>query len=131
MNISGKIRISAKWVGNAYSKTEFDLTVVNTAKGGQLAKGMLQWCDVVRGKNGAKDIFNTTTKRFTCFDSETNQFLEENVGKSIEIEGKFQGGSYTDKEGLKKKTEEFIINKAWLPEVVLAKASQNDDNYFF
>ena len=125
MQINGKCKIANKWVNNEIDKNQFDFE-----NKGMMAIGTLQWSDVKKGKNGAKDEFTTTTKRFITFDSGTIDLIQSSLGQNIMIEGKLQGSSYTDKEGKKKKNEQVIIDKVSLAEGSISKHSADKGNGF-
>lgn len=109
MNINGKVRISNKWVDGQIDKTKFDFD-----NRGNIAFGSLNWTDVKKGKNGAKDEFTTTTKRFATFNGDVINLLKNSLGEFLEIKGKLVGNSYIDKEGKKKNQEQIIIDEAEL-----------------
>jgi single-stranded DNA-binding protein len=123
MQIYGKCKIANKWVNNEIDKNQFDFE-----NKGMMAIGTLQWSDVKKGKNGAKDEFTTTTKRFITFDSGNIDLIQSSLGQNIMIEGKLQGSSYTDKEGKKKKNEQVIIDKVSLAEGSISKHSVDKGN---
>lgn len=125
MQINGKCKIANKWINNEIDKNQFDFE-----NKGMMAIGTLQWSDVKKGKNGAKDEFTTTTKRFITFDSGTIDLIQSSLGQNIMIEGKLQGSSYTDKEGKKKKNEQVIIDKVSLAEGSISKHSADKGNDF-
>jgi len=111
MEIKGKAKVANKWINNEISKTEFDFE-----NRGNVAFGSLQWSDVKKGKNGAKDEFTTVKKRFATFDASVMDVLYNSFGKQVLIEGKLVGSSYIDKEGKKKVQEQIIVDKASLVE---------------
>ena len=111
MEIKGKAKIANKWINDQISKIEFDFE-----NRGNVAFGSLQWSDVKKGKNGAKDEFTTVKKRFATFNSDVMNVLNESFGKQVLIEGKLVGSSYIDKEGKKKVQEQIIVDKASLVE---------------
>jgi len=118
MQVKGKVKINNKWIDNQIDKSQFDFE-----SRGNIAFGSIQWTDVKKGKNGAKDEFTTTTKRFATFDANVISFLENALGQQIEIEGKLVGSSYVDKEGKKKIQERIVIDKASLAEKKIDKHS--------
>lgn len=125
MQIKGKVKISNKWINGQIDKSQFDFE-----SRGNIAFGALSWTDVKKGKNGAKDEFTTTTKRFAAFEPNLIEFLQNSLEQYLEIEGKLVGSSYVDKEGKKRNKEQIIIEQATLAEKAVSKHSQDKGNAY-
>ena len=126
MQINGKCKIANKWINNEIDKNQFDFE-----NKGMMAIGTLQWSDVKKGKNGAKDEFTTTTKRFITFDSGTIDLIQSSLGQNIMIEeGSDEDDAEDAKEGKKKKNEQVIIDKVSLAEGSISKHSADKGNDF-
>jgi hypothetical protein len=123
MNINGKVKISNKWVDKQIDKSQFDFD-----NRGNIAFGSLNWTDVKKGKNGAKDEFTTTTKRFATFNSDVMNLIQSSLGEFLEIKGKLVGNSYIDKEGKKKNQEQIIIDEAELFVKEISQHSKDKGN---
>ena len=119
MQINGQIKICNKWVNGEIDKTQFDFE-----DRGSVSFGSLQWTNVKKGKNGAKDEFTTTVKKFAIFDAHISGFVQANIEQKLEIKGELVGNTYLDKkDGSKKKSEQVIISEATL---AVVKDKQND-----
>ena len=108
MQINGKCKIANKWTDGVLDKNAFDFEIKDNH-----AKGRLTWFDVVKGKNGEKDTFTSTTKNFICF-NENIDFINQNLGKFIEIQGALKSETFTNKEGKKITYDKIIINNVSL-----------------
>lgn len=122
MEISGKVRIANKWNNGQIDKNSFDFEV----KIG-VGKGRLTWTSVEKGKNGAKDSFISSTKKFVCFGNNT-AFIEKNLGQQLEIKGRLVGKQFVNGEGKKVKFEEIFINEVSLAETEQSKHHQAKSN---
>lgn len=111
MQIAGKCKIANKWVGGKVEKDSFDFEIK-----GAVGKGRLTWSDVIKGKNGEKDTFINTTKKFVCFGDNIN-FINQNLDKYLEIVGKFKANQFTDNKGETIKYDEIVISEVYLSAV--------------
>ena len=118
MKISGKCKIANKWEDGVLDKNAFDFE-----NKGKVAKGRLTWFDTEKDREGVKK-FVSTTKKFLCFGA-TIDFIEQNLGQSLEIEGSLKSNEFTNDTGKKVKYEEIIVN-----EVKLAEEKQFDGRNF-
>ena len=107
MKISGKVKINNKWIDNRIDESKYEFE-----DRGNVAFGSLSWRDVKKGKNGQKDEFTSTTKRFVSFNTDTIRIIKDSLGNFINIEGKLLGSQYTNKEGVREKSEQIVVDKA-------------------
>lgn len=110
MQISGKCRIANQWSDGQVDKGAFEFE-----NKGNLGKGRLCWTDVSKGKNGAKDTFVTSNKKFICF-KENIAFIEANLGEQLEINGLLKGEQFKGQDDKIVKYELVIINEVKLAE---------------
>lgn len=117
MQISGKCKIANQWSNGKVVQGAFDFE-----NKGKVGKGRLTWSDVVKGRNGEKDTFISTTKKFICFGANID-FIEHNLGQQLEIVGNLKTEQFDGKEG-KVKYDQIVIN-----EVKLAEAKTQSDHH--
>jgi len=115
MNISGKCKIANKWVDGGIDKNSFDFE-----NKGKVGKGRLTWADGVKGRNGEKDSFIYTTKKFICFGANID-FIENNLGQQFVITGylktvKLPFPQFKNEEGKPISYDEITINGVSLAE---------------
>lgn len=126
MKISGKCKLANKWNDGVVDKTAFDFE-----NKGKIGKGRLTWADVTKGKNGEKDTFISTTKKFICF-GDVISFFEKNIKETFEISGNWRTEQFKTDEGKVVKYDLIVVNEAKLFEKTIAKATlDNDDNEIF
>lgn len=124
MQVIGKCKIANQWKDGAVDKNAFDFE-----NKGKIAKGRLTWSDVVKGRDGAKDTFVSTTKKFLCFGG-TIDFIEQNLGQQFEIVGNLKTTQFTNGEGKVVKFDEIVINEIKLAEKNISKHSQDKGNAY-
>jgi len=124
MQVSGKCKIANQWKDGAVDKNAFDFE-----NKGKVAKGRLTWSDVVKGRDGAKDTFVSTTKKFLCFGA-TIDFIEQSLGQQLEIVGNLKTTQFTNGDGKVVKFDEIVINEVKLAEKYVPKHSQDKGNGF-
>lgn len=122
MQVIGKCKIANQWKDGAVDKNSFDFE-----NKGKVAKGRLTWSDVIKGKDGAKDTFVSTTKKFLCFGANID-FIEQNLGQQFEIVGNLKTTQFTNAEGKVVKFDEIVINEVKLAEKSVSKHSQDKAN---
>lgn len=122
MQIIGKCKIANQWKDGVVDKNAFDFE-----NKGKVAKGRLTWSDVVKGRDGAKDTFISTTKKFLCFGA-TIDFIEQNLGQQLEIVGNLKTTQFTNGEGKVVKFDEIVINEVKIAEKYVSKHSQDKSN---
>jgi single-stranded DNA-binding protein len=122
MQIIGKCKIANQWKDGAVDKNSFDFE-----NKGKVAKGRLTWSDVIKGKDGAKDTFVSTTKKFLCFGANID-FIEQNLGQQFEIVANLKTTQFTNNEGKVVKFDEIVINEIKLAEKSVSKHSQDKSN---
>lgn len=124
MQIIGKCRIANQWVNGQINKDTFDFE-----NKGKVGKGRLSWSDVVKGRDGAKDTFSSTTKKFICFGANID-FIEQNLGQWLEIVGSLKTEQFNDKEGKVVKYDQIVVNEVKLAEKKIDKHSVAKSNGF-
>jgi single-stranded DNA-binding protein len=122
MQIIGKCKIANQWKDGAVDKNSFDFE-----NKGKVAKGRLTWSDVIKGKDGAKDTFISTTKKFLCFGANID-FIEQNLGQQFEIVGNLKTTQFTNNEGKVVKFDEIMINEVKLAEKYVSKHVEDKSN---
>ena len=126
MEIKGKVKICNKWIDGELDKSAYDFE-----NRGTYAFGTLQWTDVKKGKNGDKDEFTNTKKKFILFDSGFMDLIEQTLGNQIEIEGKLEGSKYADKKtGEVKNSEQIKISKVSVVEKEISQHSKDKGNAY-
>jgi single-stranded DNA-binding protein len=115
MQISGKCKIANQWTDNQIDKNAFDFK-----NRGKVASGKITWTDVVKGRDGAKDTFISTTKKFICFGANID-FIEQNLGQQFEIVGNLKTTQFTNTEGKVVKFDEIVINEVKLADKSVSK----------
>jgi len=123
MQISGKCKIANQWKDNQIDKNAFDFE-----NKGKVGKGRLTWSDVIKGKNGEKDAFISTTKKFICFGANID-FIEQNIGQQFEIVGslktvKLPFPQFKNEQGKAISYDEIVIN-----EIKLAEAKAQSEHH--
>tara|TARA_R110000868_G_scaffold17344_1_gene76362 strand:- start:34038 stop:34466 length:429 start_codon:yes stop_codon:yes gene_type:complete len=124
MQLSGKCRISNKWLNGAVDKDSFDFE-----NKGKIGVGRLNWSDVVKGKNGADNSFSSTTKKFICFGANID-FIEQNLGQWLEIVGNLKGEQFTNDKGEVVKYDQIVVNEVKLSEKKIDSHSSSKSNGF-
>lgn len=122
MEISGKVKIANKWDNGQIDKNSFDFE-----NKGKVARGKLTWSDVEKGRDGAKDTFTSSTKKFICFGANID-FIEQNLGQQFQIKGKLKGKEFTNGEGKKVKFDEIVLEEVALAEKIVSKHQQDKSN---
>jgi hypothetical protein len=108
MKISGKCKLANKWTDGVVDKTAFDFE-----NKGKIGKGRLTWTDVVKGRNGEKDTFIPTTKKFICF-GDVISFIEKNMDQYFEIKGSWKTEKFTTDTGKAVSYDQVVVNEATL-----------------
>ena len=122
MQIIGKCKIANQWTNNQIDKNAFDFK-----NKGKVGSGKITWTDVVRGKDGAKDTFISTTKKFICFGANID-FIEQNLGQQFEIVGNLKTTQFTNTEGKVVKFDEIIINDVKLADKLVSQHVKDKGN---
>lgn len=122
MQISGKCKIANQWTDGKIDKNAFDFK-----NRGKVGSGKITWTDVVKGRDGAKDTFISTTKKFICFGANID-FIEQNLGQQFEIVGNLKTTQFTNTEGKVVKFDEIIINDVKLADKSVSQHVKDKGN---
>lgn len=113
MEIKGICRITNKFDSSGnIQKNEYQFEVKKTKTNEQFAVGRLTYSSSKKVNGKYENTY--ISKSFSCFDSDTINFLANNLGKNIEIVGQLKIENFVDRDNKKQTIEKILINNAYL-----------------